>query len=230
MKSRQIESYCFLLAYWHFNEAGQDPGAPGAATGLANRIYHAEFGGDHQQCPGSAMWSLAQATWDRIVEIGRAYIYGAPLSYPLTITYPPNWTGAKVPTPAELWASLQPAPRPKPTPKPTTYATPTLPKWWKDQLNLKFPTDQKFGNSTWYAARRKSVVLRDTAQRATASAKGRLAGDMLHAGDIVHVERLIKASDGQEWVVLHAGGRGVEGARVRHADLKDTPGTPDETP
>lgn len=115
------------------------------------------------------------------------------------------------------------APKPKPPAHPLTFGTPTLPKWWGAQKLLKYPTDQAFNGVTWSAERRKSIVVRETPQTTTASAKGRPAGDPLPAGATVFVERSFTAGDKQKWVVLSRGGPGVDGARVLLSDLKETP-------
>jgi hypothetical protein len=125
-----------------------------------------------------------------------------------------------------------PAPEPQPTPQPAeqpqgpTYPKPTLPEWWAAEKKLGFPTNRHVGAALWVASRGKSTVIRDTEQRIVASPKGRRAGPTLKKGAIVLRERILTAADGQEWVVLRAGGPGREGARVLHADLKDTPGFP----
>lgn len=121
---------------------------------------------------------------------------------------------------------VDPNPAPTPAPMPDTFPIPQLPDWWGDQLKLKYPTDQTYNGALWIASRRKSIVLNETPQLMSMSPKARPAGPTLEPGDVVHVERLCKISDAEQWAILHAGGKGKEGARVRHSDLKDTPEVP----
>lgn len=129
-----------------------------------------------------------------------------------------------------------PAPMPQPTPTPApaeqpvpkAYPKPSLPEWWAAERRLKFPNNRHVGAALWVAARGKSVVAHDTEQRLVASVKGRRAGAPLKQGDVVHRERILTAADGSEWVILTAGGKGKEGARVLRSDLTDAPQYPDQ--
>lgn len=90
---RQIESLCFYLAYVHSEEAGQ------SWDEFAWRMSHWEFGGNHQQCPGDWIKGHEVYVNDRTISIMKAYQTKTPLAVPLVVTYPPGWTGPKVPLP-----------------------------------------------------------------------------------------------------------------------------------
>lgn len=121
---------------------------------------------------------------------------------------------------------IAPVPQPSPTPAPIPqphYPTPELPDWWADQKKLTYPVNRHWKGALWEASRGKSTVVNQTSQRLVASDKGRKVGPDLQPGDVVMRERVFTSGDGTEWIVLRAGGHGVEGARVAHADTKDTP-------
>jgi len=92
---RQIESLCFLTAWIHAEQAGQ------TADTFKWNMQHREFGADHQQCPGAWIINNVNQIQARTKAIMRAYQEGTPLDPPLSVTYPPGWTGDKVPLPEE---------------------------------------------------------------------------------------------------------------------------------
>jgi hypothetical protein len=91
----QIESLCFLTAWIHAEQAGQ------TADTFRWNMHHNEFGVAHQQCPGAWIINNVVAIQDRAKAIMRAYQEDLPLTPPLRVTYPPNWTGGLIPEPGQ---------------------------------------------------------------------------------------------------------------------------------
>jgi hypothetical protein len=110
LHGRQTESWCFLVAYVHSEEAGQ------SWEEFDWFLYHSESGTDHVDCPGAWAWANVDAIRVRVVEIMKAYQTDTPLSRPLLITYPPGWAGGTIHQPGH--GQGKPVEVPKPAPKP----------------------------------------------------------------------------------------------------------------
>jgi len=108
--AKQMEMLAFLIAWVHSEQAGQ------SADDFANAFLHNQTGTDHTGCPGQYIERVAPAVDRRACDIMRAYQDGAPLNPPLSVVYPPGWTGGIIPQPSptktyakpQTWAFLDP--------------------------------------------------------------------------------------------------------------------------
>lgn len=217
----QVDMSCLLKAWIHVTQAGQTPET------FDWHVYHAETGTDHAGCPGAWFWANADVVCARVVEIANAYLHrDMPLGRPLTIVHPPDWTGDRVPTPAEYWAAKDPAPTPVPAPTPTPEPQPTpvptpapAPKWAKPIPPPDFEGMDVLDKSqkAWVAAEHTYTVVQEaprlrTANRNAPPVRHPLAvGARFHAPWQVHGGGFIKGDkrpENEQWAVT------VDGSRV----------------
>lgn len=108
------------------------------------------------------------------------------------------------------------------SPTPPRFVQPKVPVQWKPHTDLVYPTDLPNG---FIAMRRKWYASVETAQRATASAQGYLAGPNIAKGAELFGEYIVRAADKQLYAVLRTNHNAVEGARVLLKDLKAPTGS-----
>lgn len=176
---RQIESLCFYLAWVHSEEAGQSWDA------FQWRMSHWEFGGNHQQCPGTWIKGHEDYINQRTIEIMKAYQTKTALTTPLVITYPPGWAGARVPLPESGGTVTEYAPR-HPVVRKTLQSGDTI---------------------YWSVGVQSIKAIHDVTPVEFATADAKPTGAKIKAGTIVNISHVVLGDDGKLWVIGTGGSR-----------------------